>query len=170
MDLVERAGLVRPGSRVPIVGNRLALVASGRTRTVSSVQALAQPEVRRIAIGDSAAVPAGVYTKAYLERIGLWNRLQPKLLPAGNVRAALAAVQNGAADAAFVYVTDARGVPGVRIVSVIEGADAPQLVYPACIVASTRRPDAAARFVAFLRTATALGVFEGYGFMPLRTP
>ena len=96
------------------------LVVDSRS-AVKSVADLGAASVRRIAIGDPAAVPAGVYARQYLERIGQWARLEPKIVPSANVRAALTAVQNGSADAAFVYATDARLAPQLRVVTTITG-------------------------------------------------
>ncbi len=68
--------------------------------------ARAPAEIRRLAIGDPAAVPAGVYARRYLEQRGLWTAYEPRIVPTTNVRAALAAVETGSVDAAIVYVTD----------------------------------------------------------------
>jgi hypothetical protein len=43
----------------------------------------------------SARWPAGIYTKEYLSGLGLWDKLQSKMVPTENVRAALAAVESG---------------------------------------------------------------------------
>jgi molybdate transport system substrate-binding protein len=169
MDLVERAGLVAAGTRAPIVGNRLVLVVDSQSR-VKSVAALGAADVRRIAVGDPAAVPAGVYARQYLERSGEWPRLEPKIVPAANVRGALAAVQNGSADAAFVYATDARLAPALRVVDTITGPHAPRIVYPGCVVKTARQPAAAAAFLQFLRTPPALAIFERHGFTPAPAP
>ena len=75
---------------------------------MASMRDLTSAAFRRIAVGDPEAVPAGVYAKAFLEREGLWTTLQPRLVPSSSVRAALAAVEAGGADAAIVYRTDAR--------------------------------------------------------------
>lgn len=163
MDVVERAGLVSAGTRVPIAGNRLVLVVDSRSQ-VKSVEDLGGSSVRRIAMGDPAAVPAGVYARQYLERIGQWPRLGPKIVPSGNVRAALTAVENGSVDAAFVYATDARLAPRLTVVTAITGPAAPHIVYPACVVRTARQPVAAARFVQFLGSATARAVLEKHGF------
>jgi len=163
MDVVEKAGMVAPGTRMPVAGNRLVLVADPRS-AVKSVGDLAAATVRRIAVGDPAAVPAGVYTRQYLERSGQWARLEPKLVPSANVRAALTAVQNGSADAAFVYATDARLAPRLTVVTTITGAGAPNIVYPACVVKATRQPAAAARFLQFLGSAEARAILETHGF------
>jgi molybdate transport system substrate-binding protein len=132
-----------------------------------SAAALAAPGIRRIAIGDPEAVPAGVYARLYLERIGLWQTLRPKLLPSASVRAALAAVESGSADAGIVYATDAHAADAVRITKVIAGPDAPSIVYPACVVSSSKRKEAAARFVTFLQTPAASRIFRQHGFLPL---
>ena len=60
---------------------------------MKSVADLGAAEVRRIAIGDPAAVPAGVYARQYLERIGQWARLEPKIVP---VRQRAGGVDGGA--------------------------------------------------------------------------
>jgi molybdate transport system substrate-binding protein len=166
MDVVDKAGLVVPGSRLPVAGNRLAVVVAARRVSVPrSIQDLAADDVRRIAIGDPAAVPAGVYARGYLERVGLWPRLERKVVPTSNVRGALAAVQQGSADAAIVYDTDARIASGVRVALRIDGPDSPRIVYPACVVGSTKRRADAERFLRFLQTAEATEILKRHGFV-----
>jgi molybdate transport system substrate-binding protein len=166
MEVVEKADLVRAGTRVPVVANRLVLVVDSRSR-VKAVTDLGVAEIRRIAIGDPVAVPAGVYARQYRERINEWTRLQPKMVPVANVRAALTAVQNGSADAAFVYATDARIAPALRVVATITGPQAPRIVYPGAVVRTSRHPQAAAKFLEFLRTPPALAILEKHGFTPV---
>lgn len=166
MAVVEKADLVAGGARVPLVVNRLVLLVDSRSQ-VKAVSDLGAAEVRRIAIGDPAAVPAGVYARQYLERIGQWTRLEHKVVPVANVRAALTSVQNGSADAAFVYATDARIAPALRVVATISGPQAPRIVYPGAVVKTTRQPAAAAKFLEFLQTAPALAIFERHGFAPV---
>jgi molybdate transport system substrate-binding protein len=166
MEVVEKADLVRAGTRVPVVANRLVLVVDSRSR-VKAVTDLGVAEIRRIAIGDPVAVPAGVYARQYLERINEWTRLQPKMVPVANVRAALTAVQNGSADAAFVYATDARIAPALRVVATITGPQAPRIVYPGAVVRTSRHPQAAAKFLEFLRTPPALAILDKHGFTPV---
>jgi molybdate transport system substrate-binding protein len=166
MDVVSRAGLVATGTRVPIAGNRLVVVVDERRLpTVRSVQDLSHADIRRVALGDPAAVPAGVYARTYLEKIGLWSRLEAKVVPAGNVRAALAAVQNGSADAAIVYATDARIAGGLRVAVTVSGPDSPPMVYPACVVKTTRQPAAAAHFLQFVRSPVGARILEHHGFV-----
>ena len=165
MAVVEKADLVVAGTRMPVVGNRLVLVVDPRSR-VKAVTDLGAAEIHRIAIGDPVAVPAGVYARQYLEHVNQWTRLLPKVVPVANVRAALTAVQNGSADAAFVYATDARVAPALRVVT-ITGPQAPRIVYPGAVVKTSRQPQAAAKFLEFLRTLPALAIFEKHGFTPV---
>jgi molybdate transport system substrate-binding protein len=163
MALVQETGLVEPGYPIPLVGNELALIVPAGD-TSSSLDLLRSPRLQRLAIGNPEAVPAGVYAKHFLERAGLWRDLEAKLLPAGNVRGVLAAVENAAADAGIVYNTDARTSRRVRIAATISGPNAPDIVYPAAVIAGSRRKPAAVRFIAFLASEEAQGIFVRHGF------
>src|SRR5882672_5968729 len=84
MDVVAAAGLIKDGSRVDLLRNQLAMIVpSDRPRTFRSAREIADPAFKRIAIGDPAAVPAGVYAKQYLEKEGLWAAIQSRIVPAG---------------------------------------------------------------------------------------
>ena len=134
---------------------------------IRDIRALSGPDVRRVAIGDPVAVPAGVYARQYLRAVGLWDAIQSRLVPVGNVRAAVAAVENGSADAAIVYETDAAIARTAVVAFVVSGAGAPRIVYPAAVVASSRRHEAAARFLLFLRGPHGAEIFRRYKFSPL---
>lgn len=156
------------GTRVDLLSNQLAIaVPSDRPATVRTPEDLAGAGVRRVAIGDPAAVPAGVYARIYLDRLGLWTRLQLKLVPSGSVRLALAAVENGAADAAIVYRTDIAAGERVRAAFVVPAAEGPRIVYPAAVLRTGPNQAGARRFVEFLRTPAAAAIFTGAGFTTL---
>ena len=135
-----------------IVTNRLKILGNLRT-------------ARRVAIANPNAVPAGVYARQYLERIGLWREVAPKLIPAENVRAALAAFEGGNVDAAVVYATDTSR-PGI----IVTGPNAPDIRYPAAVVRDARHLAAGRRFVEFLRSPEAMAVFKRFGFLPPLRP
>ena len=169
MDVVAAARLLSDGSRVDLLRNQLAIVVpSDRPRTMSGPRDLLGDSFRRIAIGDPAAVPAGVYAKAWLEQAGLWTALEARIVPAGSVRAALAAVESGAADAAIVYRTDVRVALKATVAYVLAADRGPRIVYPAAIVRGSSAPDEAKRFLDYLRGAAAGRVFERFGFAPAR--
>ena len=171
MDVVAQAGLIKEGSRVDLLSNQLAVVVpSDRPRTFASIRDLAAPAFRRIAIGDPAAVPAGVYAKQYLVKEGLWDVVATRIVPAGSVRAALVAVESGAVDAAIVYRTDARVALKATVAWVVAADRGPRIVYPAAIVQASAHLTEATRFLDFLRGASAARAFERAGFTVIQAP
>ena len=168
MDAV--AMRVEASTRVDLLSNRLAIaIPDDRPRTMMSARDLLDPAIRRIALGDPAAVPAGVYAKQYLQHIGIWADVAPKIVPAGSVRLALAAVESGAADAAMVYHTDVATAARAREALLIPAAEGPRIVYPAAIVRAGKNQEGGRRFLAFLQTPAASAVFERAGFIAVST-
>jgi molybdate transport system substrate-binding protein len=169
MDVVAAAQLLLDGSRVDLLRNQLAIVVpNDRPRTLRGPRDLMDAAFKRIAIGDPAAVPAGVYAKAWLEKEGLWQALEPRMVPGGSVRAALTAVESGAADAAIVYRTDARVALKATVAYVLPVDRGPRIVYPGAVVRASAARDEAKRFLDYLRGADAARIFENFGFTPYR--
>ena len=164
MDVVEKAGRLVPGTRVDLLTNQLVVVGRpGGVLRVDGPAALAAPAVGRVALGNPDSVPAGVYARQWLERAGTWRDVAPKVVPAMTVRAALAAARAGRVDAAIVYATDAATEPSMPVLYRVPAADAPPIVYPAAVVRGPNET-AARRFVTYLRSAEAGGVFRMAGF------
>jgi len=160
------AAQIDPASRVDLLSNQLAIaVPDDRPRPITSARGLLDPAIRRIAIGDPAAVPAGVYAKQYLQMVGIWPELSMKIVPSGSVRLALAAVESGAADAAIVYHTDIASATHAREAMVILASEGPRIVYPAALVLSGSNPEGARRLLTFLRSPEAAAVFVRAGFL-----
>src|SRR2546423_5907246 len=164
MDAV--AARIDPASRVDLLSNQLAIaVPDDRPRTMTSARDLLDPAIRRIAIGDPAAVPAGVYAKRYLQMLGIWPDLASKMVPSGSVRLALAAVESGAADAAIVYHTDIGTSRHAREALTIPAAHGPRIVYPAAVVRAGRNQEGGRRLLRFLASPEAVAVFTRAGFI-----
>jgi molybdate transport system substrate-binding protein len=164
MDAVEKAGLVRAADRVDLLSNVLVVVVPGASTT-----SVRRPEdlaaLPRIAVADPAAVPAGVYARKWLESLGLWSKLEPKIIPTLDVRAALAAVETEAAPAAIVYRTDAAVAKNARVA--FEAEKGPEIVYVAAPLAGSRNRASAEAFVRFLRGPAGVAEFERRGFLVL---
>jgi len=122
--------------------------------------------LRRIALADPETVPAGVYARSYLESIGLWPALKDRVIPTLNVRAALAAVESGNADAGLVYRTDAALSRRVRVAFTVTGERGPRIVYVLAPLAASRKP-AALELARRLAGPEARTIFERYGFQVL---
>jgi molybdate transport system substrate-binding protein len=165
MDLVERDGIVRSRERVELLSNALVVVVPARSLPTLRVPAdLAA--VGKLALADPEVVPAGVYARRWLEAIGLWDQVRPKVVPTLNVRAALSAVESGNAGAAIVYRTDAAVSDRVRVAFQVSGPEAPSIVYVVAPLSASRKP-AARAFVQYLRSAPARAAFARAGFLTL---
>jgi molybdate transport system substrate-binding protein len=168
MDVVEQAGRLIPDTRVDVLGNRLVVIVSPRRdAVVAGPGDLASAAVRRVALGDPAAVPVGVYARAWLETAGLWTAVAPKVVPLPTSPAVVAAVRERRVDAGIVYATDAMSPSaqsGVRPVYEVPPADAPGIVYPAAVIRGSREADAR-RVVQFMQSDRDRRIFDGAGFL-----
>ncbi|WP_404422266.1 molybdate ABC transporter substrate-binding protein [Nibricoccus sp. IMCC34717] len=168
MDPLEKAGLLKPGTRRILVSNTLVVVTAARGGPVLSRESdLTAAQVRRIALGDPATVPAGSYARGHLLRLGLWEPLAEKFVACDSVRAALSAVESGNAEAGFVYYTDAHRSNKVRIALELRAPAGPEILYPAAVLRDARAPDAAITFIHWLTGPEAQAVFARYGFQPV---
>lgn len=164
MDALGKRGLLLPGTRRSVLSNTLVIVVpAGSAVKIAGPKDLAA--VSTLALADPEAVPAGLYAKEYLRKLGLWEKLAGKVVPMENVRGALAAVESGNVDAAIVYKTDARISKRVRIAYGVPLAQGPKISYPFAVVAESKRKEAAKRFLAYLEAEPALAVFRKHGFL-----
>ncbi len=165
MDGLERDGLVRAADRVDLLSNTLVVVVP-----VASPARLTAPadltSLKRLALADPQAVPAGVYARTWLESLGLWARVERQVIPALNVRAAVSAVESENAEAGIVYKTDAAISKRVKVAYEVPRAEGPAIVYPLAQVATSRKP-ATGAFVRHLQSASAREVFVRFGFLVL---
>lgn len=159
----ERVTLAR--EPVDILHNRLVLAASASENAhPESILDLTSADVERIAVADPQLAPAGKYARESLEYHGLWDQLLPKMVFAADVRAALAYVESGNADAALVYATDAASSQSVTVVAAVPTDSHSPIVYPAAVIAGSGHEDSAWKLVEYLRGAEAREVFAEHGF------
>ena len=173
LDRVAAEGLIRSVTRVDLISNQLVVIVPVDTAAAvsfssfssSPAAALLEPMFGRIAIGDPDGVPVGVYARAYLESVGLWDALRDRVVPVRSARAALAIVETGGVDAGIVYRTDAMSSAGVRVVFEVPVAEGPAIAYPAALTTQAKNPQAAERLLAYLQGPHARAVFEQAGFI-----
>ena len=168
MDYVANKNLVRPGARVDLFTNHLALVApkdSTAKLTIKRGFPLAQTlgEGRLAMAGPE--VPAGKYGEASLTALGVWDQVKDKTARGENVRAALQFVARGEAPLGIVYDTDALAEPAVKIVDLFPDASHPKIVYPGAVL--TANPHAAA-FLAWLHGPKGAAAFRPFGFVAVK--
>lgn len=140
MDRLVRAGLVDTPRR--LAGNRLAIaVPPGNPGAVTALADLARPGLR-VAVADPS-VPAGRYARQALDRAGA--RVRPVSFEL-DVRAVVARVVSGEADAGIAYITDVRSTYGVEGVAIDDEANV-AVVYRVGVVRATGDPVRARAYV-----------------------
>ena len=166
MDYLERRGLLRSGTRRDILGNALVLIAPAdsavQLKIVPGFALIGALGGGRLACADPDSVPAGLYARAALTQLGVWEAVAPRLARAENVRTALAYVARGETPLGIVYRTDAAAEKRVRVVDVFPEATHPPIVYPAALT-SGAQPQAA-QYLSFLGGQSAREIFVRYGF------
>jgi molybdate transport system substrate-binding protein len=175
MDYLEQRGRLQGGSRRDLLGNELVLIAPAdsalQLKIAPHFALLAALGDGRLATGDPDSVPAGLYARAALTRLGVWPQVADRLVRAENVRAALMYVARGEAPLGIVYQTDARAEGRVRVIDVFPADSHPPITYPLALTAGAGAD--AARYAAFLTSDAARDMFVGRGFVilqPRRAP
>jgi molybdate transport system substrate-binding protein len=168
MDYGQQKGLIKPDTRLNLLGNRLVLIAPKD----SNVKADIKPgfdlgallKGGRLAMANVDAVPAGKYGKASLEKLGAWNGVKDKIAQADSVRAALLLVSRDEAPLGIVYQTDATSDPSVKIVGTFPADTHPPIIYPIALTKDSTSADARA-FLNYVETSPAADrAFARQGF------
>jgi molybdate transport system substrate-binding protein len=164
MDYLDRRGLLVPGTRADLVGNRLVVIVPATSRARVTLRTLArQLSAGPLAMADSSSVPAGRYGKAALERLGAWTAVAPHVVSGDSVRAALLLVERGAAPFGIVYATDARASSRVRVAGVFPAASHPRILYPLARLKTSTSSEAEG-FRRFLLSPAGKAIFVRFGF------
>ncbi|TMM55196.1 molybdate ABC transporter substrate-binding protein [Sulfitobacter sabulilitoris] len=165
MDWLRDQGALADRKRVDLLRNRLVLIGPAGARPLPNPDAAALLDALqggRLAMGQRAAVPAGIYARAWLAGIGAWDALAPHLAETDNVRAALALVARGEATLGVVYATDAAADTSVDVLWTVPEDRHPPIVYPAAALS-----DAGDAFLRHLGMTDARDTFEQHGFLPI---
>lgn len=148
--------------------NRLVLIqAADSSVPINSLQDLAQPNVKRIAMGNPKTVPAGQYTVNVLGRSpDLYKALQDsnKLVFGENVRQVLTYVLNRDVDAGFVYQTDILGQGDVRLIEALDPSLTGEIAYAIAPLNNAANPEVAATFIEFVTGQKGQAILAKYGF------
>jgi molybdate transport system substrate-binding protein len=167
IDYLDKAKLLKPGTRSNLLGNGLVLIepsdGTSTLKIVPNVDLAGATGDGKIAVCTIASCPGGIYAKEAFEKLGIWSAVEPKLAQADNIRNALTLVARGEAKFGVVYTTDAKAEPKVKIVDTFPETSHSPIVYPAALLATSANPDAAA-FLAFMRSQAATKIFVDQGF------
>ena len=168
MDELVKKNLVVTRSRRIFARNVLTVVKPADSRIdIAKPADLLDARVTKIVIGNPKTVPAGQYSEESLKAIGIWDRLQPKLVFSENVRQALDYVARGEVDAGLVYTTDA----ATRAQQVKEAFRPPEdtyrpVVYPVAVIAGAKQAALAQAFLDLLVSRDGQATLARFGLQP----
>jgi molybdate transport system substrate-binding protein len=168
MDELLKKGLVVSQSRRIFARNVLTVVKPADSKIdITKPGDLLDARVTKIVIGNSKTVPAGQYAEESLKALGMWDRLQPKLVFSENVRQALDYVARGEVDAGFVYTTDAaaRAQQVKEAFRPAEDTYRP-VVYPVAVVTGAKQAALAQAFLDLLMSRDGQATLARFGFQP----
>jgi molybdate transport system substrate-binding protein len=168
MDYLADKNLIAPDTRKDLLGNDLVLVVPADKPQHVAIKpgfdllGMLGPN-GRIATGDPAHVPVGIYAEQALKKLGLWDAVSPRLARTDDVRSALLLVERGEAPAGIVYATDAAASKAVMVAGTFPADSHDPVSYPFAVVKSGDTLDARA-LMTFLSGPQARDVFVKRGF------
>lgn len=167
MDELSASGDLRDGTRRDILANTLVLVAHGRDASPVTIDdtldLVGLLGGGRLSMALVESVPAGIYGKAALVSLGLWETVAPQVAQSDNVRTALSFVARDEAPLGIVYATDASVEDAVTVIGSFPADSHPPITYPAAITAQSQSPVAGV-FLDYLGSEAAWAIWQEFGF------
>lgn len=169
VEQLEKKGLLAPGSRAVYATGILALwIPPQSPVTVNRPEDLVQPGVKVIALAKPELAPYGLAARETLQKLGIWNQVEPKIVYADNISMAKQYGSSGNADAVFTAYSLVLKEPG-KVIQVNESLHAP-IRQAIGIVAGSKHADTARAFVDFLLGAKGQGILRSSGYrVPAKT-
>lgn len=162
MDYLARRKAIKPATRRLIAGNDLIIAAQPGASPVADPATILT--AGKFAMGDPRNVPAGIYAKAALEHLKLWDKVKSHAVFGENVRVALRYVARGETKAAIVYGSDRLAAPTLAKVYAFPADSHKPIVYPAAETANGKA--AALGFLDWLSGPEGQKALAEYGFAP----
>lgn len=163
VEELKADGLVLPDTQRVYARGELVLVINRESgMTIDGVDGLASADVPRIAIANPAYAPYGVAAQQALERAGVLDDVQSKLIYGESVRQALQFVQSGNAPVGLV----ARAIAEVPEVdwTAVEPDLYDAVDQAMAVLSGTEREQLARRFVDFVTGPEGQAVLQRYGY------
>ncbi|MGZ4797975.1 MAG: molybdate ABC transporter substrate-binding protein [Acidimicrobiia bacterium] len=162
MDNLVRARLI-DGEPVVFATNKLVIVTKpGNPKKVKTLADLANLNVVSLC---GATAPCGKYATQILQTAGV-TIPETKITRGVDVKGTLAAVTTGDADAAIVYVTDAKTAGSDVTMVTIPSADNAIATYPIATLTSSGNKATSKAFIAYLMSPKGQATLRSFGFLP----
>lgn len=159
----EANGLAVRGSRFTYATGRLVLWSRDPRRVDPSGQVLARGRFEKLAIADPKVAPYGLAAMETLQKLGLYERVRPRIVQGASITQALQFTRTGAAEMGFLALSQVVAEKGGSRWLVPAGLHTP-IDQQAVLLKTGARNPAAQAFIAFLRTPEAKSIVRKYGY------
>ena len=164
MDKAVAKGVVAAADVKVFTTNKLVVIVPLQSKTaLQQLADLKKPDIKRIAMGTPASVPAGHYAQGSLEKAGLWSEVKDKVINTTNVRQALDYVSRDEVDAGFVYASDAQLMQD-KVKVAMQVTTLTPIQYPIAPVMGSANKNLSVKFIQFLQSPLAQATLKKYGF------
>jgi molybdate transport system substrate-binding protein len=163
VEQLDKKGLLLPGSRAVYATGILALwIPPGSAVKIDGPEGLVQPAVKVIALAKPELAPYGLAARETLMHLGIWDRVQSKIVYADNINMAKQYGSSGNADAVFTAYSLVLKEEG-KVIRIDEKLHNP-IDQALGIVAASKYRDAARQFVDYLLKGRGRDVLANYGY------
>jgi len=159
----EQAGLAVPGSRFTYAVGQLVLWSRTPGLVDPKGAVLAKGGFSKLAIADPTAAPYGLAAVQTMKKLGVYERLRPRIVQGASITQALQFVDTGAAELGFVALSQVAGKPGGSR-WLVPAADHDPIVQQAVLLKTGAGDPAAKAFLAFMKGPQARAIIEKYGY------
>lgn len=165
MNALEEENLIDKATRKDLLENKVVLIVpKDSTLVLDDFAAAATDKVSKIALGEPKSVPVGQYSEEIFTNLNVWADIKAKAVYASDVRQVLSWVETGEVDCGVVYATDAAISDKVKVLLEAPAGTHKPVVYPAAMVSSSKNPEIAKDFLAYLSQDEQKAILAKYGF------
>ena len=165
MNALDEKGLIDKDTRKDLLENKVVLIVpKDSDLKLDSFADAAGDKVSKIALGEPKAVPVGMYSEEIFKNLGVLDAVKAKAVYGSDVRQVLGWVETGEVDCGVVYATDAAISDRVKVLTEAPADSHKPIIYPAVMVASSKNPEIAKDFLAYLSGDQAKAILTKYGF------
>ena len=167
MDYLDEHQLTKKKYRVNYLHNSLVAITKKdnskykKIKNIEGFKKILLTTKSRISLAMTMSVPAGIYTKNYLENINIWKDIKKNIVESSNVRAAMKFISRGDLDLGIVYYSDAIAENKIKIVYFLEEHYHLNIVYPLTIL---NEEETTLNFYNFLIAENSKSIMKKWGF------
>lgn len=166
MDFLAENDLIVEQSRFDFAGNEVVLIAHESSDIeIDSVEDIVNVDFNHFSFGDIEAMPLGRYGKQAFDALGLWEKVEDRLVFGSTVNQILTHVQQGNAEVGIVFATDAMRGENIKVIAKVDPSLHDEIIYPAAAINTSENLDAANAYLEFLKSEKGKSVLQSHGFI-----